>query len=462
MAGHMDRYDVVVLGAGSAGETVASTVAEAGRSVAVVERHLVGGECPFLACMPSKAQLRSAAVRHLVVQAAAFGAVGTNVDAGEGAVAFRASAGRRDEVVDHRDDARHVDALTEAGVTLVRGDGRIMGRGVITVDGREFGWTDLVLATGSAAVIPPVDGFEAIPCWTSDDAWSASELPPSMLVLGGGPVGCELAQTFARFGSHVVLVEAEDRLIDGEDPRIGRELATLLSDDGIDLRLGVEAESARPAEEGAHVRLSDGHQVTVARVVVATGRKPGVDVGLGALGIEPTKAGVTVDERCRVEGQHHVWAAGDVTGVAPFTHTATYQAGIVAGNLLGGDARADYRAVPRSIYTDPNVLGVGLRPDQATEQGLDVAVATQDLADTARYVAEGSAGGLLLLVADRARGVLVGGTAVGPHAAEWMHEVVLAIRAEVPLVVLVDTVHAFPSWSEALDPPLRELADQLG
>lgn len=458
----METFDIVVLGAGSAGENLATTVARAGRSVALVERLRVGGECPFVSCMPSKAQIRSAEVRHLLGQAAALGASGAPVEPGDGSAAFTASAARRDGIVSHRDDTSHAEEAESAGVTLVRGDGLLTAPGVLTVDGRELGWTDLVVATGSTPTVPPIDGLAAVPHWTSDQAWSSSVLPVSAIVLGGGPVGCELAQTLVRFGCRTTLVEAAAVPLPGEDPSIGAELGRVLADDGVDVRCGVTATAFEPAEEGALASLSDGAQVSAERVVVAVGRMPATDgIGLDLLGIEAGDKGLATDERCRIRGQQHVWAAGDVTGVAPFTHTANYQARIIAANLLDGDARADYRAIPRSVYTDPNVLAVGLTPAQAADDGSDVITASADVASTARHVTEGSAGGRVVLVADRRRGVLLGASAVGSYASEWLHEAALAIRAEVGIPVLADVVHAFPTFSESFEVAVRDLAGQL-
>ncbi len=458
----MDNFDVVVLGAGSAGENIAADLARRGRAVALVERGLVGGECPFVACMPSKAQIRSADVRTLLASAPDLGAVAAPVDAGDGSAAFTASAARRDGIVEHRDDASHAADVEEAGATLVRGEGRVTAPGVVEVAGRPLGWTDLVVSTGSTATAPPLDGLDAVDSWTSDEAWTTSVLPVSAIVLGGGPVGCELAQTFARFGCEVTIVEASDRLLDGEDPLIGGHLADVLRSEGIALRLNSEASAAEATGGGVRLTFDDGDPVEAERLVVATGRAPSAaGMGLEALGIQPAKQGLETDEHCRVVGTDHVWAAGDVTGVAPFTHTANYQARIVVANLLGDEAVADYRAIPRSVYTDPEVLAVGTTPEQARAAGVDVVTTTMDTADTARHATTGSPPGRLLLVADRRRRVLVGGAAVAPHAGEWMHEVVLAVRAEVGLDVLADTVHAFPTFAEALQPAFADLAGQL-
>jgi dihydrolipoamide dehydrogenase len=276
--------------------------------------------------------------------------------------------------------------------------------------------------------------------------WTATELPGSAIVLGGGPVGLEIVQAWARFGCDVTLVEAEDRILSSEDAAIADVLAEALAADGVTLRLGVEA----TADDLRGVE----------RVVVATGVAPNVgDLGLEQLGIESDPSGLPIDERCRVTGQQHVWAIGDVTGRFPFTHTATYQGRVAAANLLGRDATADYRAIPRTVFTDPAVAAVGLTADEAREQGLDVAVASMDLAETAREAAEEAGGGRLQIVADRARNVAVGAAVVGPSAAELVTQAALAIRAEVPLAVWADLVQPFPTYSEAWLPAIEELAE---
>lgn len=455
----METFDVVVLGAGSAGESVGTALAEAGRRVAVVEAGRVGGECPYVACMPSKAMLRSAAARQEArVLEVLGGGTETTVTDEDGAYAL--AAARRDQIAEQRDDSSAADAVQKAGVLLVRGRGRVVRPGVVAVGGRELGYTDLVVATGSVATPPPVAGVDDVPTWTSDEALSAQRRPASLLVVGGGAVGCELAQVHARFGTRVTMVEPGDQLLGREETSIAQALAQVLRDDGVDVRLGTEAERMQPCHAGARVHLSDGTAVEVERVLLATGRKPVTDdLGLELLGIEPGEKGeLVVDDRCRVQGQEHVWAAGDVTGVAPYTHTANYQARVVTENLLGTERWADYRAVPRCVYTSPAVASVGQDAQAARDAGIDAVTATMDLAEVARTATEGNDGGRLVLTADRARGVLVGAAAIGPHADEWLAEAVLAIRARVPLDVLTDVVHAFPTFGEAYEPPLRELA----
>ncbi len=458
----MDTFDVVVLGAGSAGESIARSMAQAGRSVALIEADRVGGECPYVACMPSKAMLRSAHIRHEARQIVHLGGSSTPVELDESDAAFRTAVARRDDISDHHDDSAAARGAQELGVTLIRGWGKVVRPGVVSVGDRELGWTDLVLSTGSTAVRPDLPGLDQVPTWSSDEALLAPERPASLLVLGGGAVGCELAQVHARFGVAVTLVQSAPQLAAREEPEIATLLAQALSADGIDVRLGVKAERFALRDGQALAHLSDGSSVSAARVLVATGRQPTTEgVGLDVLEIRPNdKGALEVDDTCRVRGQQHVWAAGDLTGIAPYTHTANYQARIVTANLLGGDVRADYRAIPRAIYTEPVVASVGETAQAARDRGVHVITASMDVGDTARSLTEGVGGGLLLLTADGERGTLIGAAAIGPHADEWLSEATLAVRAEIPLSVLADVVHAFPTFGEAYEPPLRELAEK--
>ena len=461
----MESFDVVVLGAGSAGDSIANALAEAGRSVALVETLRVGGECPYVACMPSKSVLRSAEARVQAKALRELGGASAAPTLDDEDLAFRVAVERRDRIAEGRNDSAAAKGVERAGVVLVRGRGRITGPGVVDVEGRQLGWTDLVIGTGSKPVRPPVEGLDRVPTWTSDEALSAQHRPASLLVMGGGAVGCELSQAHARFGVDVTLVESGPQLVGKEEASIAEALATVLRGEGIDVRLGVEVQRAELTAGGlARVHLSDGSKVEAARVLLAVGRQPTTDgLGLDQLGIELGDGGeVQVDDHCRVEGQQHVWAAGDVTGIAPYTHTANYQARILAANLLGGDRSADYRAIPRAVYTDPAVASVGMDAETAKEQGIEAITAVMDLAQVARTATEGNDGGRLVLTADRARGVLIGAAAIGPKADEWLSEATLAIRAEVPLSVLTDVVHAFPTFGEAYEPPLRDLAEQLG
>ena len=460
----MESFDVVVLGAGSAGESIAKGLAEAGRSVALVEGLRVGGECPYVACIPSKAMLRSAEARADAARLADLGGGVTAPTLDDPSLAYAAAAARRDDISEQRDDSEAAKGAEDAGVTLIRARGTIVRPGVVDAQGRELRYTDLVLATGSSPVVPDVEGLDQVPTWTSDEALSSKDRPATLLVLGGGAVGCELAQVHVRFGVTVTLVEPGPQLAGREEPSIAELLAGALREDGVDVRLGVEVERFELAADGrARGHLSDGTMVEAERVLLATGRKPSTDdIGLEAIGIETDGSGaVETDPSCRVKGQDHVWGAGDVTGIAPYTHTANYQARIVTANLLGGDKKADYRAIPRAVYTSPAVASVGMAEKQAREQGIDAVTAVMDVGETARSATEGAGGGRLVLTADRGRGVLIGAAAIGPRADEWLSEATLAIRAEVPLAVLADVVHAFPTFAEAFEPPLRELAGEV-
>jgi pyruvate/2-oxoglutarate dehydrogenase complex dihydrolipoamide dehydrogenase (E3) component len=330
------------------------------------------------------------------------------------------------------------------------------------VGGRGLGWTDLVIATGSQPVTPDIKGLDKAPTWTSDEALSTMSRPRSILVMGGGPVGCELAQIFARFGTTVTLVEAGPQLAGREQAQVAERLALVLEGDGIDVRLDTTVTDVEVSNGIARAHLSDRTHVDVERIIVAVGRRPTTEsLGLEALGITLDEGGaLPVDDHCRAAGHDHIWAAGDITGIAPFTHTAKYQARIVVANLLGEDRAADYTAIPRAIYTDPPVASVG-RNAGADSPDAALVTATMELDETARAAVDGHSNGLLVLTADQASGVLIGAAAIGPKADEWLAEATLAIRCGIPLNLLTDIVHAFPTYGEAFEPALRDLADQI-
>ncbi len=450
----MSAFDVVVLGGGTAGVQVAVEVAAAGQSVALIEAGLIGGESPYLACLPSNSMLGSA----------------SRGETWEDAVA------RRDEVTGGLDDSALAGRLTEAGVTVLRGTGRISRPGTVKVtpaDGgeqAELAYADLVIATGCEPVAPPIEGLPDIPAWTTAESLCSPDLPRRLIVLGGGPAGCELSQVYATFGSQVTLIEAEPGLLPGEPAFAGEILAAVLRRAGADLRLGSPATKAERTPEGLTLALADGTRIDADRLLLASGRRPRLSgLGLDALGITVAPGmALPTTTSCRVAGPQatgdrpsRVWAAGDVTGIT-HTHAGRYQARVVAANILGQRREADYSAIPRCVYTTPSVYSIGVVPS-VLSSGL--ATARADLADTARARLNGDEAdvlGGLELYADTGRGVLVGAAAVGPDAATWMSEITLAIRAEIPVAVLADVVHAFPTYGEATESALRELAGILG
>lgn len=463
----MENFEVVVLGAGSAGESIARNVAEGGRSVALVEADRVGGECPYVACEPSKAMLRAAHLRHAIAHdAERVGAVSMTPTLDADHYAYAAAVARRDEIAHHRDDSGAAHAVEGSGVTLVRGRGVVTGAGVVSVEGRELGFTDLVVTTGSSPTTLEIDGLDQVPTWTSAEALSSTELPASLLILGSGAVGSELAQVFARFGVAVTIADTADQVVPSEEPEVGQVLADALRAEGIELRLGCKPTHAEPAGEHARnalVTFDDGASVEVARVLVAVGRHPNLTgLGLGTIDVEPDDDGnLAIGADGRVEGQDHVWGAGDVTGIGPFTHTANYQARIISANLLGGSAKADYRSLPRSVFTEPAIGACGLTTKQATDDGIDVARVVVDLTDVARSGTDGISDGHLILVADRSTKKIVGASGIGPAVDHWISEAGLAIRADVSLDLWADVVHGFPTYPEAYELAVRKLRDEL-
>ncbi len=458
----MRHFDVVILGAGSAGELIATTLARTGRSVALIERLRVGGECAYVSCMPSKAMLRSAQIRNTAKRTVELGATVRALELDGESNAFRWAAARRDRISEYRDDSGAAASAIEDGVVLLRGNGYIAGPNLISINEDVISWSDLVIATGSEPSLPKIKGLETIDPWMSDDALSVKDCPKSILIVGGGPVGCELAQVFARFGSETTLVQKGAQLASMEHPDIAARLCDILKDDGVNVLLKTEViEFELCSDKQTRAYLSDGSNILVEKVIIASGRQPNTaTLGLGILDVEVEPSGaVRVDEHCRVLGQENIWAAGDVTGVAPFTHTANYQGRIVLSNLMGMEQKANYDAIPRAIYTDPPLASVGRMADLKNQEGL--ITASFDLDDLSRTATDGSLGGLLVLTADPVRGVLVGASAIGPGADEWLAEATLAIRAEIQLSLLCDVVHAFPTYGEAFERPLRDLHRQV-
>ncbi|MBV9795332.1 MAG: NAD(P)/FAD-dependent oxidoreductase [Actinobacteria bacterium] len=461
----MENFEVAVLGAGSAGEYVAGDLATAGRSVALVEKLRVGGECPFVSCVPSKAMLRSAEARADAGRLVDLGGAARPVELGSAAAAFRTATARRDQLAHDRHDDGHAEEAERRGVTLIRGRGQVVSPGLLEVDGRQLGYLHLVVATGSEPAVPPITGLDTVAYWTSDRALSEPDRPASVAILGGGPIGCEFAQIYAGFGAAVTVIESMPRLVSNEPPIIGAAMAGVLHQAGAGVRLEAKVTAVEAAPGGGtRILFEDGPPVEAERLILAVGRTPVTGgLGLDRLGIEPDARGaLEVDPYCRVRGHQHVWAAGDVTGIAPYTHGADYQAQVVLDNIADRRRKADYRSMPRVVYTRPPMASVGMTEEQATTAGIDVLTATADLSGLVRTNTDGAQGGTLILVADRDRGVLIGAAAVGPGADDWICEAGLAIRGEVPLAVLTDVVHPFPTYAQAYEQPLRDLAAQLG
>ncbi len=440
-------YDAIVIGAGPGGRGVCTALAQANQRVAMVECELVGGECPYWACIPSKTLLRPGE---------ALAADTRIAGVGRGTIDWPAVVAYRDYMNSGLDDSKKVATAKEEGIEVLRGRGRIAGPGRVSVDGRDLQTERIVIATGTTPAIPELEGLSDIEYWTNREATSLREVPSSAIVLGGGPVGIELAQMLERFGSRVDLVHPGPRLLEREHRSVGDLLGKLMRTEGIAVHTGTGAESVTPTDDGEHriaMTLEDGERIAAERLVIATGRRPRVDqLGLEQAGVQAGELGIEVDERCRAaEG---IWAVGDVTGVAPFTHVASYQARIAAADMLGRPAIADYRAIPRVVFGDPEVACVGIVPDESA--GLMIAQA--DLSEIDRTETYGrDLRGHLGLAADPKHRVLLGAWGVGPLASEWIHQASLAIKAQIPLAVLADSVMQFPTFSELLGTLVRDL-----
>ena len=454
----MERFDFVIIGAGPAGEAAAFEGRRHEATVAIVDKGWFGGSCPHIGCVPSKSLLHGAAEHH----------------ANPALYSWERASARRDYMVNRPatapepDDSSHVRDLEQAGAVVYRGVARIVERGEVEVehDGirQRIHGRDIVVATGSRSRVPPVPGLDGIRIWTNREATLARELPRSLLVLGGGPTGCELAQVFARFGVPTTIVQSGDRLAPTDHPRNSAVIAKTLARDGVDIRLGVRAVAAHAnaADDGAHViDLDNGSTAAGHAVLLAVGREFDLEeLGLERYGIDTTgRVAFPRDGRLRVaEG---LWVIGDPAGPELHTHQGHYQGELAVRMALGEPVQPDYRALPRATYTDPEAAYVGLSVEAARDAGFDAFELVTEFAASAKGFSVEADLGHVTIVVDRGRGELIGAAIACPDASAAIHECVLAIRARVPVAVLADTIHAFPSTSRILNGLYADAAREL-
>lgn len=450
-----EQVDAVVIGLGVGGEEVAGKLAQAGLAVVGVESTLVGGECPYWACIPSKMMIRAG---NLIAEARrVYGMAGTAAVTPSWAPVARRI---REEATSGWDDRVAVDRLTGKGARFIRGKAWLNGPGrVVVSDGTELAATRaIVIATGLVPSIPPVDGLADTPYWTNRQAIEAAELPGSLAVLGGGAVGMELAQAWRRFGVEVTVIEAQDRITSYEEPEASELVRGVLESEGFTIHTGSAVRRVGYDGDRFRIGLDGGAEVTAERLLVSTGRRADLTgLGLDTVGLDPTAPAIDVDDRMRAGDG--LWSVGDVTGHGAFTHLAMYQAGIAARDILGEPGPpADYRAVPRVTFTDPEVGSVGMTEAQARDAGVRVATGLAQVPSSTRgWIHKAGNDGLIKLVADADRGVLVGATSAGPAGGEVLSMLALAVRAEVPVATLRHMIYAYPTFHRAVEAAVRDL-----
>jgi pyruvate/2-oxoglutarate dehydrogenase complex dihydrolipoamide dehydrogenase (E3) component len=449
----MDEHDLIVIGMGVGGEEVAGRAADGGLRVLSVERKLVGGECPYWGCIPSKIMVRAG---NSVAEAArAIGLAG----AGPISTKWDPVAKRVREATADWDDEIAVERHEKKGETVVKAEARIVGANEVEVDGRRHrARKGIVIATGGSPAVPPIDGINDVDFWTNREAIESTEPPGSMIVLGGGAVGLELAQTFHRFGTKITIVEAAPHVLPLEEPENAAAVAEVLRAEGMEVREDIAAKRVTSADGGVTVELSNGEMLRADRLLVATGRKLNLDLGLEHLGLDPAARSIEVDENMRAAPR--VWAVGDVTGKGAFTHMAVYQGRIAAADIMGQEHRpADYSAVPRVTFTDPEVASVGLSEEQAREKGLQVKIGIATTSSSARgwIHGPGAEHGVTKLIGDGRKGVLVGASTMGPSAGEVLGLLVLAVKEQIPVDALRDLIYPYPTFVRGLEDALREL-----